>query len=73
MQIYSLNIVSQTMNAAPRFIAYRFGTVNVNVMGVGRFIIESNLVQAARYHYVICIDCAIHWRLFLIVLSTECW
>ena len=33
----------QTLIPAPSFNAYRFKTVNRNVMGVGRFIIESNL------------------------------
>ncbi len=43
-QINTQNIVSRTLNSAPSFNAYRFETVNGNVMGVGRFIIESKRI-----------------------------
>ena len=53
--------MSQTLNSAPSFNAYQFETVNGNVMGVGRFIIESFL-KAMEIYKMAFISCLAHLK-----------
>ena len=57
VHIYSLNVVSQTLNPARSFNAYQFETVNGNVIGVGRFIIEYSFANGPLKAYTVCKRC----------------